>query len=140
MSLEQNKAIVLQFYEAVDRYNIKQAKAIIAPNIVARGIGTGILDYDGFFEYGFMMHVAFPDGYHIFEDVIAEGNKVVTCGTFTGTHQGDIMGIPPTKKLVTFSVVHVDFVVDSKIVEHWGQGDAIALMQQLGVLPAIKPH
>jgi len=48
---------------------------------------------------------------------------------------GELFGIPPTGKQVTFSVVHVDRVVDGKVVEHWGQGDTMSLMQQLGVLP-----
>lgn len=135
MSLEQNKAIVLRFYKAFDQENLEQAKEMVAPNIVARGLGTGLLDGDGFFQYGQLMRSAFPDGYHTFEDVIAEDDKVVTRGTFTGTHRGELFGIPPTGKQVTFSVVHVDRVVDGKVVEHWGQGDTMSLMQQLGVLP-----
>ncbi len=135
MSLEQNKAIVLRFYKAFDQENLEQAKEMVAPNIVARGLGTGLLDSDGFFQYGQLMRSAFPDGCHTFEDVIAEDDKVVTRGTFTGTHRGELFGIPPTDKQVTFSVVHVDRVVDGKVVEHWGQGDTMSLMQQLGVLP-----
>ncbi|NEQ19578.1 MAG: ester cyclase [Microcoleus sp. SIO2G3] len=81
---------------------------------------------------------AFPDGCHTFEDVIAEGDKVVTRGAFSGTHQGEIMGILPTGKQVKFSVIHIDRVMDGKVVEHWGQGDTMALMQQLGVVPSSK--
>lgn len=66
-------------------------------------------------------------------EVIAEGDKVVTSGIFSGTHRGEWMGIPPTGKQVTFSVIHIDRVVNGKIVEHWGQGDTLAMMRQLGV-------
>jgi predicted ester cyclase len=85
-----------------------------------------------------MMRGAFPDGRHTFEDVIAEGDKVVTRGMFSGTHQGEIMGILPTGKQVAFSVIHIDRVIDGKVVEHWGQGDTMGLMQQLGVVPSSK--
>ncbi|MEM7593823.1 MAG: ester cyclase, partial [Cyanobacteria bacterium P01_A01_bin.83] len=53
---------------------------------------------------------------------------------FKGTHKGELMGIPPTGKQVTFSVIHIDRVKNGKIVEHWGQGDVQELMQQLGVI------
>lgn len=140
MTIEQNKAIVLRFYEAFDREDLEQAKELIAPNVVARGLGSGLINgYDAVIQYGLTMRSAFPDGRHTFEDVIAEEDKVVTRGTFSGTHHGDLLGIPPTGKQVTFSVVHIDRLVDGKIVEHWGQGDTLAIMQQLGVVPLPGP-
>lgn len=140
MTIEQNKAIVLRFYEAFDREDLEQAKEIIAPNVITCGLGTGLLNgYDAFIQYGLTMRSAFPDGRHKFEDIIAEEDKVVTRGTFSGTHHGDLLGIPPTGKQVTFSVVHIDRLVDGKIVEHWGQGDTLAIMQQLGIVPSPGP-
>lgn len=136
MSTEQNKAVVLQFYGAFDNRNIDQALTILAPNFVAHMAGVpNLLDADGFKQFGLAFYYAFPDGKHSFDQVIVEGNKVVTCGTFTGTHQGEFQGLPPTGKQVKFSVMHIDRVEDGKIVEHWGQGDTIGLMQQLGIVP-----
>lgn len=137
MSLEQNKAIVLKFYAAFDQKDVEQARELMSSNIVGRGMGTDTLKgYDAFMQYGIMMFAAFPDGRHTLEEVIAEDDKVVTRGTFSGIHQGELMGIPPTGKQVKFSVVHIDRVVNGKIVEHWGQGDIFAMMQQLGVVPS----
>jgi predicted ester cyclase len=135
MSLEQNKAIVVKFYEAFDSKDVERGRELMSTDIVGRGMGTDILNgYDAFMQYGMMMFSAFPDGCHLLEEVIAEDDKVVTRGIFTGTHQGELMGIPPTGKQVKFSVVHIDRVVDGKIVEHWGQGDTFGMMQQLGVV------
>jgi predicted ester cyclase len=135
MSLERNKAIVLKFYEAFDQKDVERGRELMSADIVGRGMGTDILKgYDAFMQYGMMMFSAFPDGRHLLEEVIAEDDKVATRGIFTGTHQGELMGIPPTGKQVKFSVVHIDRVVDGKIVEHWGQGDIFAMMQQLGVV------
>ncbi|WGV28440.1 ester cyclase [Halotia branconii] len=134
MSLEQNKSIVLQAYQAFDVGDIEKGKAFIAPDIKGYVMGRNQLKgSDAFFEYALMMRTAFPDGRHTFEDVIAESNQVVTRGTFSGNHSGGFMGISPTGKQVMFSVIHIDRVMDGKIVEHWGQGDTMALMQQLGV-------
>ncbi|NJK50234.1 ester cyclase [Candidatus Gracilibacteria bacterium] len=142
MLLEQNKAIVIKFYQAFDKKDVEQGKELISSHIVGRGMGTDTLKgYDAFMQYGMMMFAAFPDGCHILEEVIAEDDKVVTRGIFIGTHQGELMGIPATGRQVNFSVVHIDRVVDGKIVEHWGQGDLFAMMQQLGVVspPQTRP-
>lgn len=136
MSTEQNKSIALRFYEAFDSGSVEQAKEVIASNIIAHTTGApGPLDLDTFIQYGLMMRSAFPDGKHTLEDVIAVEDKVVTRGTFSGTHQGELLGIPPTAKQVKFSVMHIDRIVDGKVTEHWGQADMLGMMQQLGVVP-----
>lgn len=135
MSLEQNKAIVLQFYAAFDNQDIERGRKLMSADIIARGLDTKPLQgYNAVMQYGTMMFAAFPDGKHILEEVIAEGDKVVTRGIFQGTHRGELMGIPPTGKQVTFAVVHIDRLKNGKIVEHWGQGDVRELMQQLGIV------
>jgi len=135
MSHAENKAIVLKFYEVFDQQDIEQGRELMSADIIARGLDAEAqIGIDAVMQYGMMMFTAFPDGRHILEEVIAEGDKVVTRGTFSGTHQGALMGIPPTGKHVSFSVIHIDRVVDGKIVEHWGQGNVLDLMQQLGIV------
>lgn len=137
MSTEENKTVALRFYEAFDKGNLKQAQEILAPNFVAHVPGApGPLDRDAFTQFGLMFRTAFPDGHHTFEDVIAEADRVVTRGMFAGTHQGELMGIPPTGRQIMISVIHIDRIVDGNTVEHWGQGDMLGMMQQLGVIPA----
>ena len=135
MSLKQNKAIVLKFYEAFDRQDIERGLELMSADIVARGLDrNSIAGYDAVMRYGATIFAAFPDGRHILEEVIVEGDRVVTRGIFKGTHLGELMGIPPTGKQVTFSVIHIDRVENGKIVEHWGQADVQELMQQLGMM------
>ncbi len=55
--------------------------------------------------------------------------------TFSGTHQGEFIGIDPTDKPVEFNVIDIHRVVDGKITEHWAVADMLGLMQQLGVIP-----
>lgn len=69
------------------------------------------------------------------EDVIAEGDKVVTRITFRGTHTGDMMGIPPTGRSVTVDETIIDQFADGRIVESWRLFDQMAMMQQLGLIP-----
>jgi steroid delta-isomerase-like uncharacterized protein len=131
MSLEQNKAIVLQFYKAYEQGNLEQAKELLAPNIVVHSLGSVIHGRNRFFERMQTFRSTFPDSYHRFENVIAEDNRVVTRGTLTGTHRGEFLGIGPTGKQVTISVVHIDRMRDGKIVDYWLLDDLLAMMQQL---------
>jgi predicted ester cyclase len=145
MLTEQNKAIVLQFYQAFDDRKMEQALELLAPNFVAHLAGIPeSLDGKGFKQFGMSFYLAFSQGRHVFDEVIVSGDKVVTCGTFTAKHLGEFQGLPPTGKQISLSIVHIDRVEDGKIVEHWGQGDALGLMQQLGIVflpgPKLLPH
>jgi predicted ester cyclase len=68
--------------------------------------------------------------------VICEGDLVVVCCTLHGRHTGDLMGIPPTNREIAMDYVHILRFNDGKAVEHWGLRDDMALMRQLGALPA----
>lgn len=136
MLLEQNKAIVLKMYRAFDRQDVEQGREFMSADIVGQGLdGVFRKGIDSFMEYGMSIFIAFPDGYHVLEEVIAEGDKVVTRGIFKGTHKGELMGIPPTGKQIEFSVVHIDRIINGKVLEHWGQADVFSMMQQLGIVP-----
>jgi hypothetical protein len=81
---------------------------------------------------------AFPDLHVTIDDMVAEGDKVAIRITWTGTHKGEIMGIPPTNKKVTGSLIAIDRFAGGKIVEDNGQFDALGLMRQLGLDPTPK--
>jgi steroid delta-isomerase-like uncharacterized protein len=78
---------------------------------------------------------AFPDLHIRIDDVIAEGDKVVTRWTARGTHRGDLWGIEPTGKEATVTGISIDRVEDGRIVEAWTNWDTLGMMQQLGVIP-----
>jgi predicted ester cyclase len=81
---------------------------------------------------------ATPDGYHIIDDLIAEGDKVVVRITACGTHTtGDLFNIPPTGKQLTMTGIAIYRIASGKSVERWSEQDKLGIMQQLGVIP---PH
>jgi steroid delta-isomerase-like uncharacterized protein len=81
---------------------------------------------------------AIPDLHYTLDDMVVEGDKVAVRCTVTGTHKGELMGIPPTNKKVKVQAFAIDRVVGGKIVEEWGIFDTQGLMQQLGVVPTPK--
>jgi predicted ester cyclase len=130
---EQSRSVVLRMYEEFDRGELDQFDAI-APTFSARVVGRSEpLDLNEFTQFARAFLTAFPDGHHVFEHVVAEGDNVMTLGTYEGTHRGELQGIAPTGRRVKFPVMHLDRVVDGKIVEHRGLGDLTILMEQLGV-------
>jgi steroid delta-isomerase-like uncharacterized protein len=79
-----------------------------------------------------MYHAAFSDARIVLDDVLVDGDKVVTRWNCTGTHDGDLMGIPPTGSSVMFTGIRILRVADGKIVEGWVNWDVFGLMKQLG--------
>ena len=78
---------------------------------------------------------AFPDVHYTVDDQIAEGDKVVVRYRFQGTHLGEFQGMPPTKKLVTYTGILIYRISDGKIAEQWTEFDLLGFLQQLGVIP-----
>jgi len=80
---------------------------------------------------------AFPDLRIKVEDQIADGDRVVTRWSAKGTHQGELLGIPPTGKQSTVTGITIDLIVDGRIAESWTNWDTLGMLQQLGVVPAL---
>jgi predicted ester cyclase len=76
-----------------------------------------------------MNFAAFPDSQFTIEDAIAEGDKVATRYINRGTHQGEMMGIPPTGKQVTLSGIVITRFADGKAVEVWNNADDLGTLQ-----------
>ncbi len=77
---------------------------------------------------------AFPDFHVEVHDMIAEGDKVASRWTVTGTHKGNLSGVPPTSVRVTVTGMNIHRLVDDKIAEAWWSYDMLGMMQQLGVI------
>jgi len=138
MSTESSKAAVQRFRDAFNAGDIDGAMAVFAPNAVVHMSGAPEpLTMEGFKQLGQVLLSAFTGGTSTVEDMIAEGDKVVSRLTFRGTHTGDLMGIPPTGTSVTMSEIIIDRLADGKIVESWRLFDQMGMMQQLGVIPAM---
>ncbi len=87
-----------------------------------------------------MQRAAFPDLHMAVEDVFASGEKAVARVRYTGTNQGAFMGMPATGKSVDIQLIDIfGFGDDGRVREHWGVIDLMAMMQQLGVVPAGPP-
>jgi steroid delta-isomerase-like uncharacterized protein len=91
---------------------------------------------DGVKAFFRMYIAAFPDLQVAAEDVLTSGDKVVARVRGTGTHQGELMGMPPTGKAIDVTFIDIiRFGDDGLAHEHWGVFDTMTMMQQLGAVP-----
>ncbi len=138
MSIEQNKAVARRLIEEVfNRGNIDLVDELIAPDFVEHeemppGTPAG---REGNKAATIMLRSAFPDFKATIDDTVAEGDKVVLRLTWSGTQEGEFLGIPPSGKRFSIPVFDILRIDGGKIVEHWGQMDQMAMMQQLGATP-----
>jgi steroid delta-isomerase-like uncharacterized protein len=137
VSAEDNKALVRRFVDEVQSGgNTDLIDEICSPEFVNHSAPPGLpADCEGIKIVTAMFRGAFPDSYFSVEDMIAEGDEVVTRKTFHGTHEGEFMGIPPSGRTVNVSLIDVVRISEGQVVEHWSVGDNLGMMQQLGVIP-----
>jgi steroid delta-isomerase-like uncharacterized protein len=138
MSTEENKAVVRRFNELIGEFwrtgDADALDEVLAPEFVYHQPRTPP-DLESFKQFLLMFRAAFPDMRYTVEDLIAEGDKVVDRLTWQGTHQGELMGIPPTGNTVTVREMHISRIAEGKIMERWGQPDMLGMMRQLGAVP-----
>lgn len=137
MTIEENKALTRRFYEEVfNQRNLALVNELCSPNHVFHTPTATLRGPEEFKQFLSQYITAFPDAHFTVEDLIAEGDKVVSRYTFRGTHKGDMMGIAPTGKQVNITGIVVERIVNGKSEEAWLNFDALGMMQQLGKVPA----
>ena len=134
---ESNKALSRRFVEEFfNKGNPAIADELVAANYVEHTPFPGQAPGREGLKQGLaIFRTAFPAFHADIEELVAEGDKVVSRSTWHGTHKGTFMGVAPTGKSVTVSGLDMLRIVNGKVVEHWGYEDDMGLMQQLGAMP-----
>ena len=81
-----------------------------------------------------MFRAGFPDWHSETGILVAEGDLVVEQFTASGTHQGEIFGVPPSGRTVSMPGINVWRLRDGRVVERWGRLDELGLLHQLGLV------
>src|SRR5262249_54176659 len=130
MSAAENKALVRRWYdEVLNGADLAVVDDVVAADLVFNGQPIGRA---GIAQAAAWVHSIFPDLQVTVEDVVADGDRVVTRFSARATHRGEFMGIPPTGRTVTLRGVHVDRVQGGRIAERWETVDLLALLRELG--------
>lgn len=135
-----NRDLAQQFYERVNAGDVDTALELVADDFVDHEEFPGLSsDREGVRQFFEMMRAAFPDFRMDVHHLVAEDDLVAVRMTMTGTHQGEFMGIPATGRRIEVPGMDLVRIRNGKAVEHWGVTDNLAMMQQLGAVPAEAP-
>jgi predicted ester cyclase len=138
---DENKKLVRRYYEEmVNTGKVEHIEHFISPEYVKVHDGKRYaIGIEGAGKHILGGHETYRDLRLEIEKQIAEGQWVVTCLTARGIHQGTWLGIKPTGKQVSFSVVNVDKVVDGRIVEHGGAANMLGPLLEIGAVKVVGP-
>jgi steroid delta-isomerase-like uncharacterized protein len=132
VSTEENKALIRLYVEAIHEGNVDEGEELLAPDFAFHVSGApGPMSSEAFRQLFAGLLTAFPDMAVTVEDLIAEGDRVAARVTTRGTHAGELIGLPPTGRRVEWSGISMTRHAGGKIVEQWGEFDALGLLQQL---------
>ena len=134
-------ATVRRLYDLLGTGDVDRFSEFLADDFVEHEETPGLAPTkEGVKEFFRMYLAAFPDLRMNAEDVLVSGDKVVARVRVRGTNKGAFMGMPATGKSVDLQLIDIfRFGDDGLVREHWGVIDALAMMQQLGVVPAGPP-
>lgn len=133
MSIETNKQLVRQFYDALQNEDYAAAAQLCHPDFVFYlQVDTPILGAEGFIASEKKNFDAFPGFSFQIERLIAEGDQVVAYMVFDGKHTGGMVeGIAPTGRRLRFSLLMLLTISDGKIIEKRAHFDRNDIHRQL---------
>ena len=128
---------ITRFYALLSDGDVDGFGAMLAEDFVEHEETPGLAPTkEGVLEFFRMLRSAFPDLRMSPDDVLVDGDKAVARVTMTGTHEGDFMGMPATGKRVDVQLIDIIRFEGGLAREHWGVIDTMAMMEQLGAVPA----
>jgi steroid delta-isomerase-like uncharacterized protein len=141
-AMDDPKQLINRFVEELwNERRLEVADAIFAKDCVTHQLRSGVpVDTVPRGPQVIKEHVAgwiasFPDLRFSIEQMLSEGDRVVTQLLMEGTHQGAWLGIPASGKKMQIRMFTVHRVVQGKIVEDWVLVESLGVFQQLGVVP-----
>ena len=138
MSAESNKTIIRRLFQMIQDGNSMNVEEIFASNWVNHDPTLPPMQgFDGARQLINMWSTSLSNRKVTIEDMVAEGERVAARFTFSGTNTGPLMGIPPTGKTANSTGIGIFRVVDGKLTENWVNFDALGMLQQLGIIPAM---
>ncbi|MBV8296233.1 MAG: ester cyclase [Acidimicrobiia bacterium] len=132
-----DEAVVRRFYEQMnnERKNelapelFTESHVMHDPQVQAGKGPQGMADTVTAYQTG-------VDGHWGIEEIFSTDDRVVVRWTGSGTHVGEINGIPPTGNKVRVDAIAIHRMEGDKIAETWEVWDTLGFLQQLGVVPA----
>ena len=138
MSIADHKALTMRIFDTFNTHDATATAALFAPDAVLYDVAVarpaaGRAQIAGVYARHL---VAIPDTLVRVERLVAEGDTVVAEWTISGTHQGQLLGIPATGRAVTITGISLIRFRDGVPVADTRVWDFAGLLRQIGLLPS----
>jgi steroid delta-isomerase-like uncharacterized protein len=129
---EDNKALVRRWIAEVwNQGRLEVANDLFAPTYTHRTPTNTYPNLEAFKDMIANFRTGVPDVQVTIQDLLTDGDKVITRWLLTGTHRGPLFGVAATGKRISHSGITIQRVAAGKIVESWAEFDAAGLRQYL---------
>ncbi|MGH3065929.1 MAG: ester cyclase [Gaiellaceae bacterium] len=135
-----NADTLRRIFSLMDEHDFASIRELLATEFSAIFGGNPPMGVEEWAGMSQMFYAAFPGGKHTIHEIFEVDDHVFHRGSFSGTHTGDFMGMPPTGKEITITEMTLDRFVDGKLLEHRAEADMAGLMQQLGASSNVAAH
>ena len=138
-TVDENKILVRRLGEAMNSRQFELLDDIVAPDFVRHCQATPQADVrslQAFKDYLRQDSVVFPDSVQTLKHQVAEGDFVAVWVTCEGTQKGPIGPFPASGRRMQLDFGAFLRVQNGKIAEMWVTWDNMALLAQLGHMPA----
>ena len=130
-----NGAVVRRFVdEVINNGDYSVLQELVHPDYVYRSPDQELQGQEALEALFTAYRSGLPDLNASIDDLIETEEKVMISITLTGTHTGDLMGIPATGNSLNVHAMILSRLEDGKIVEEWEILDMLGMFQQLGVV------
>jgi steroid delta-isomerase-like uncharacterized protein len=135
--MSQSEEVLHGIYEAINTGDLALLEKFVAPGYVEHS--EGYQGVEPFKQQVAAFRAAFPDLRITIEDTLTAGDRFASRTTVTGTHTGDLMGMPATGRRISVEAVDIVRIHNGQAIERWGGLNMYALLTQLGVIPVPQP-
>jgi predicted ester cyclase len=135
------EAVIRQWFEELwNQAREDTIDRLLAPGGLVHGLptpdGKPLVGGDAFKELYRQFRSAFPDMKIAIERVVSEGSTAAVLVRASGTHLGDGLGTPPTRKPVSFHGMVIVTAANGRLTEGWNTFDFLTMYQQIGLVPS----
>jgi steroid delta-isomerase-like uncharacterized protein len=125
--------LVRRLIGAINNQDYQALPDLVDPDYVYRAPGEELRGIAGLESLLTAYRRGFPDLELVIDNMFGDEDRVATAFTFTGTHLGELMGVPATGKRVSVHGIIHSRVDGGRIVEEWELLDLATMYQQVGL-------
>jgi steroid delta-isomerase-like uncharacterized protein len=135
VSTEDNKRLVREFIESINRQDWEHLISLISPDFVRHSSTFGqreVNNRERLLAYVKAEFQTFPDATETINFLVAEGDKVAVHSRCRATQQGPMGPFPASGKVLSADFISVYRIAKGRIVEAWAEWDTLNGLIQLG--------